>query len=90
MTRTFLDYGLRRWEVFANTGAHGFPQPGRLVFRCVSQFGVPSRMVDVAGDKSDAERMAKELTDAELRSRLSEAAEVPHSSSQSRPAQPMS
>ena len=44
MARTFMDADLREWEVFVNAGQGGFPHPQRIVFRCVSDRTVPSRI----------------------------------------------
>ena len=54
MSRTVLDGDFRRWEVFVNTGPSGFSAPPRLVFRCVSDRTVPSRIATFQGEPSEA------------------------------------
>jgi hypothetical protein len=73
VSRTILDADLRRWEVFASTGPHGYAAPARLVFRCVSDPAQPSRFVQVEGDKSDAEAQVQRQGGAELLALLDEA-----------------
>ena len=73
MPRTILDPGLRTWEVYATTGDHGFADPARLVFRCVSDPGQRSRAVRFGGDKSEAEEAVVSRSDAELQALLAEA-----------------
>lgn len=76
MTRTILDDDLRRWEVFATTGRYGFPDPSRVIFRCVSDRSLRSRAVTIDGDKSDAEQTVADSDDAELSAMLERAAEI--------------
>ena len=57
MPRIIQDRSFQRWEAFATTGRYGLPHPGRIVFRCCSDRSQPSRVVEVAGDKSDAEAL---------------------------------
>jgi hypothetical protein len=70
MARTILDDELRRWEVFASTGPNGFPRPGRLVFRCISDRTEPSRAALFEEGKAGAEEAVVALPLAELRSWL--------------------
>lgn len=76
MPRMILDGALQRWEVFATTGRYGFPDPARLVFRCVSDPEVRARAVDIEGDKSDAENTVETLGEGELKEMLSAAPEL--------------
>jgi hypothetical protein len=74
MARTILDDDLRRWEVFANTGPGGFPRPGRLVFRCISDRSETSRAVLFEEGKARAEEAVRASSGAELRSWLERSA----------------
>ncbi len=66
MGRTIRDDELRSWEVFATTGPYGGTRPARLVFRCRSDPGIRARKAELEGDKSDAERAVRTLSEAEL------------------------
>lgn len=66
MARTILDGDLRRWEVFASAGPHGFAEPAHLVFRCISDRSQVSRIIEVEGDKSDAEAQVESEDASEL------------------------
>jgi hypothetical protein len=73
MTRTIIDSDLRRWEVFASSGPHGFPDPGCLVFRCSSDRDEPSRSLVFKGDRTAAEEAVLRLPPADLRAYLESA-----------------
>jgi hypothetical protein len=73
MARTILDAELRRWEVFASAGPHGFAAPAHLVFRCISDRDQVSRIIEVEGDKSDAEAQVETQPSGELLQLLDEA-----------------
>lgn len=64
--RTIRDGGLKTWEVFATTGDHGFADPARIVFRCVSDPGERPRAVRYGGDKSEAEEAVVSRSDQDL------------------------
>lgn len=76
MARTILDADLRRWEVFASTGPHGYAAPAHLVFRCVSDPRQASRYIEVKGDKSEAEAQVQTQDAAELLELLESAASL--------------
>lgn len=76
MGRMILDGALQQWEVFATTGRYGFPDPARVMFRCVSDPEIRARALDIEGDKSDAERKVEILDDGELKEMLSGAPEL--------------
>lgn len=76
MSRMILDGALQTWEVFATTGRYGFPDPSRVMFRCVSDPEVRARAVEIEGDKSDAEGVVLSRGDDELRAMLAEAPEL--------------
>lgn len=71
--RIIQDGAFQRWEAYATTGDFGYSRPARIVFRCLTDPGARARIVDAAGDKSDAESRVRELTEDELRSLLVEA-----------------
>lgn len=73
MARSIIDRDLRRWEVFASAGPHGFPNPASLVFRCQSDRDEPSRAILFEGDRSEAEHAVRSLDAADLARRLAEA-----------------
>ena len=73
MAREFQNSDLQMWEAFASTGEHGFPDSGRIVFRCRTDRDQRPRFVDIEGDKSDAEARILDLSRAELKSLLSTA-----------------
>ena len=73
MQRTIVDRGFERWEVFASSGPHGFPTPGRLVFRCLSDRDQPSRALTFDGDRTRAEAAVQLGTASELRAYLERA-----------------
>jgi hypothetical protein len=75
MARTILGRDLETWESYATTGMHGFSEPARVVFRCLSDRKVRARAFD-AGDKSEAERLVALSSDDELRSLLDDAEPV--------------
>ena len=54
MSRRVMDAELLAWEVFVNTGPSGFSRPPRIVFRCVSDPSVPSRMAPYEGEPHEA------------------------------------
>lgn len=66
MSRGILDSDLRQWEVFASAGPYGFVAPAHLVFRCLSDRDQPSRIIEIEGDKSDAEALVEQAPIAEL------------------------
>jgi hypothetical protein len=49
-----MDGDFRRWEVFVNTGPSGFSAPPHLVFRCLSDRTVPSRIAPFQGEPAEA------------------------------------
>lgn len=73
MTRRIMDRDLRRWEVFASAGPHGFSNPATLVFRCLSDREEPSRAILFPGDRSKAEEAVLSLEANELERQLNEA-----------------
>lgn len=73
MSRTLVDDALNRWEIFATTGPHGYSDPARLLFRCLSERGLRSRALPVEGGKAEAEHLAGTATTEELREMLSRA-----------------
>lgn len=66
MSRRILDGDFRSWEVFVNTGPSGFSKPPRLVFRCVSDPSVPSRMAPFQGEPNAALTFVESGPEAEL------------------------
>jgi hypothetical protein len=74
--KTILDDALRRWEVYATTGVHGFPDRARIAFRCVSDPTVRARGTTLEGAKADAERALAERSEGELRELLRNATEL--------------
>ena len=73
MARQFHDDGFQTWEVFANTGEHGFPDDALLVFRCRTDPAQRPRSVAIEGDTTEAEARVLSLSDVELRALLGEA-----------------
>ncbi len=76
MSRVIQDPGFHHWEAFANPGPSGFPRPGRIVFRCQSDPSLRPRVVEIDGNKSEAELALTQLTDGELQDLLRRASEV--------------
>jgi hypothetical protein len=76
MTRLIQDRGFRYWEVFANPGPSGFPNPGRIVFHCQSDPSLRARALEVEGNKALAEQKVRDATDEELRDLLVQALEI--------------
>lgn len=69
--RTIRDEDLKTWEVYATTGDHGFADPARIAFRCVSDPWERPRAIRYGGDKSEAEEAVERWSDADLLSHLS-------------------
>lgn len=76
MTGTFLDRDLREWEAYATTERGGLPEPGRILFRCVSESAVRSRALRVEGNVATAEARVAGASEEELRGLLEEAQEI--------------
>lgn len=76
MARIIQSMDLEQWEVFASTGPNGFPEPACLVFRCRTDSSKRPLVVDIHGDKADAERDVAHKSDDELRQLLEEAREL--------------
>lgn len=66
MSRRIMDGDFRHWEVFVNTGPSGFSRPPRIVFRCVSDASVPSRMTTFDGEPNAALTFVERGDSAEL------------------------
>lgn len=64
--RRIRDRHFQDWEAYATTGDFGFPRPGRIVFRCLTDEQERARSVEIDGDRSDAEARVRELSEAEL------------------------
>lgn len=77
MTRTFLDQDLMEWEAFATTPRGGLPSPGRILFRCLSDQSIRTRVHQVEGSRSDAERWIQEAEEEDLRDLLAGTQEMP-------------
>ena len=73
MARTFLDSDLRTWEVFVNTARGGFAHPQRIVFRCVSDRSVPSRIHGLPTGEESGVQVVREAEAGALRELLAEA-----------------
>lgn len=70
MSRTFQDAGFLTWEVYASSGAAGYPERARIVFACLSDRSLRPRVVIQGGDKADAEKAVLEYSESELRDLL--------------------
>jgi hypothetical protein len=73
MSRILKDRDLMDWEVFATSGAFGYPDRARIVFACLSDRLRRARFVEDDGAKADAERKVQALSDAELLALMEEA-----------------
>jgi hypothetical protein len=73
MSRIIVDRALESWDVYAVPGLHGFSRPARIVFRCGSDPSERARMVEIGGDKAEAEARVVLSTDGELRELLERA-----------------
>lgn len=76
MSRTFQDSNLLKWEVYASSGPHGYANPARIVFNCLSDRSRRARFVQLEGDKAEAERAVAEANDGRLAELLERAAEL--------------
>ncbi|MDT8340154.1 MAG: hypothetical protein RQ751_01460 [Longimicrobiales bacterium] len=76
MSRRILDADFRTWEPFVNTGPSGFSRPPRLVFRCVSDPSLPSRMTGFSGEPEAALTLVETGAEAELVRLLEEGAPI--------------
>lgn len=65
MSRILQDPDLMDWEVYATSGAFGYPDRAQIVFACLSDRSRRARSVE-QGDKADAERKVLDLSDDEL------------------------
>lgn len=74
MSRTIMDGDFREWEVFVNTGRSGFARPPRVVFRCVSDGTIPSRMAELPEEPVSAATFVQEAPAEELRTLMEGAA----------------
>jgi len=66
MSRRIMDRDFRNWEVFVNTGPSGFSTPPSLVFRCVTDPALPSRMASFQGEPNGALTFVESGTADEL------------------------
>ncbi len=66
MRASFLDDRLEEWESYATTARGGMPIPGRIVFRCLSDPGKRPRVLEVNGDRAEAERLVVRSSESEL------------------------
>lgn len=65
MSRILQDPDLMDWEVYATSGAFGYPDRAQIIFACLSDRSRRARSVE-QGDKANAERQVRALSDAEL------------------------
>ena len=75
-TRTFQDHDLLAWEVYATGGDHGFSDDPHVVFNCLTQPKVRSRVAELGEDESDAQRILAEASDEVLLDMLQRAREI--------------
>jgi len=76
MSRTFQDANLLQWEAYASGGEHGYAEPARIVFHCVSDRSLRARSIERQGDQADAEREIATSSEQELAELLGRASEV--------------
>jgi hypothetical protein len=76
VTRTFLDRNLTEWEAYAGTARGGLPEPGRILFRCVSDPAARTRSVEVEGNRALAETRVEASSDEDLRVLLDRSREI--------------
>lgn len=76
MSRTFQDSNLLKWEVYASSGPHGYANPARIVFHCLSDQNRRARYLQLEGDKADAEREVAEADEQRLAELLTQTAEL--------------
>ena len=76
MSKTFQDSNLLKWEVYASSGPHGYANPARIVFHCLSDRSRRARFLPVEGDKADAEREVADADDTQLAELLARSAEL--------------
>jgi hypothetical protein len=77
MSRTFQDNDFLVWEVYPSAGRHGFSENAHIIFHCLTDRDIRSRLVQTAGDEADAQKLVQEATPAELLSMLAKAAPLP-------------
>ena len=66
MSRTIQDANLLEWEVFASAADSGFSERPQIVFNCLTNRMLRPRVVELAGDVADAERLIAKGTQADL------------------------
>lgn len=76
MTRTIQDPELQLWEVYANSGDHGFPERAKVIFQCLTDPSRRARLVVRGGSKSDVETELATSTDQELLALFAEAEDL--------------
>lgn len=76
MSRTFQDANLLKWEVYASSGPHGYANPARIIFHCLSDGDRRARFIQLDGDKADAEREVAEAQEARLGELLAQSTEL--------------
>ena len=76
MSRTFQDSNLLKWEVYASSGPHGYANPARIVFHCLSDRSRRARFIQLDGDKADAEREVAEAPPERLTELLAQSEEL--------------
>ncbi len=76
MSRTFQDADLLKWEVYASSGPHGYAEPARIIFHCLSDRSRRARFIQLEGDKADAEREVAEAEAGRLAQLLAQSTEL--------------
>ena len=76
MSRTFQDSNLLKWEAYASSGPHGYANPARIIFHCLSDRNRRARFLQIDGDKAEAEREVADASENRLAELLAEAAEL--------------
>lgn len=75
-TRSFQDHNFLVWEVYATGGPHGFSDDPNIVFNCLTQPKLRSRVMNIGEDEADAQRIVAEATPAKLLDLFEKAREI--------------
>jgi hypothetical protein len=73
MSRRFRDGNLLEWEAYPTSGPHGFAQPARIIFHCLTDRSLRARSVAQEGDAAGAAALVRRLGEAELAAMLKSA-----------------
>jgi hypothetical protein len=73
MSRRFRDGNLLEWEAYPTSGPHGFAEPVRIMFHCLTDRSLRARFVAHETDAAGAAALVRRLNEAELAALLESA-----------------